>query len=280
MLPGLPLIERVPEAPLPWQARTLEGYFSGTVVAFDVEHRNLRRTLPSELSTDNKRYAERHPLIVMVGTQRDVSPVVFGRRFRFRSMREYSEACIVVPDVLIKSPDPERNGMRAHYFARLYLDRLSPTLLGRWPYGWSKCLARFDTTESGIRLSRRRKGMLLDLNEISARKTKASDQSFRPIADCFDQPSVIGRKKTQDPMRFSFDWDHATVEPVDLSAETGPRMLIGVNQQQFSTSADGQQRCTAFHLESRWVLSNLFSCQNPAVALPAESALRPIETSA
>lgn len=259
MLPGWPTIERLDDPQGTHRSPSLQGHFDATVVALWVDHASLCRTLPPELATNGGRYADKHPLLLMVGVQRDVHPVAFGYRFHFPATRSYQEACVIVPDVRYRSEQVASVATDSTYFARLYLDRVVPTYYGRWPWGWNKCLASFRTSEHAVRIERRRKGVLLELvtephfSDAAAGET----QEWNQIAGWLNQPAIIGRRVVHRPRRLRFDWSASDRYPVQVSLNLGAQLLIGVEPQSRRSDGCGEARCHAFRLSAPWCLHAL-----------------------
>lgn len=281
MLLGWPSIERAPRVPRTWQARTLDGCFSGAVVVLNVDHQKLRHTLPPGLVTDATLHGATHPLILMVGIQNRVHPVAFGYRWQFPAMNRYHEACLVVPD-LKHEPKVATSSERVLYFARLYLDRLAPTLYGRWPYGWNKCLAKFTGSPHRLRIERRRKGILLDMTVRAGSATNGDDQHRRAIRNWLSQPAIIGIKRVGWPSRLQFDWSTAAESPADVSLKLGPRLLIGVDPQTRNSRDESPETCLGMHLTAAWSLltGRPESCAPRSDRPHTDSILQPAKTSA
>ncbi len=282
MIPGWPAVERAEHIRRSWQTRSLDGRFSGTVIVLNVDHENLRRTLPPGLSTDAGLHGKRHPLLLMVGTQRAVHPVVFGYRLQFSAMREYREACVVVPDLVPAGSPANASAAWRTYFARLYLDRIAPTLYGRWPYGWNKCLARFTEDQHCVRIERRRKGLLLEL-----KTSRPTDVGHRPDFAAFDRiaahlarPAIVGQKRVDRPSRLTFRWSEADIEPVEAELAIGPRLLIGLDAQHRTTGDADENGCHACQICVDWSLETSPSEPESAADSTSEPLLRPVRNSA
>jgi len=119
---------------------SLEGKFSATVFGLDIESRVVASWLPAGVGL-NSPNAPTHKVILMLGTQRDVS-----------FLRTYNEVIVVVPDVTYQ-------GRTYMFFPKLYLDRVAPIVGGRLFFGFPKekawiqhCAERFQICKNGKQL--------------------------------------------------------------------------------------------------------------------------------
>jgi hypothetical protein len=235
----------------------LQGHFDATAVSLEVDHAFLRNTLPPELVTNRARYDKLHPLLLLVGTQRTVHPVAFGQRLHFPALRPYQEACIVIPDVCYRDRAQDHDAPGHTYFGRLYLDQSLPTICGRWPWGWNKCLAKFQRSDKAVSIKRRGE-ILLNIEMLPA-ATASNDSvwmslEWNRVVQWLNQPAIIGRKVCHRPRRLEFHWPAANVLPANVDVAIGPSLVQGVAARSVTSDGRGHSGCHAFHFDAPWYL--------------------------
>jgi hypothetical protein len=231
----------------------LQGQFDATAVALEVDRALLRLTLPPELDTNHDRFGKLHPLLLLVGTQRHVHPVAFGHRLHLPALKPYQEACIVIPEVHHRDHGAGDGG--STYFARLYLDQSLPTICGRWPWGWNKCLAKFRRSEHGVCITRRGETLLnLATPATPSRNSAWTSLEWNRVVQWLDQPAIIGRKVVHRPRRLQFDWSAAHVTAERAVVELGASLVLGVAPQSVTSDGMGRSRCHAFRFDAPWFL--------------------------
>lgn len=198
-----------------------------------------------------------HPIMIGLGFNHDVGPVKKDRTFV--KMR-YLELTVGIPAVQLAEDFGEPRGP-FFYLPALYLDALTPTLLG-WAYGFRKRLKRFSTerrTYSVRSFLFNRPVFAADVVETapgSELRFAADIPDLAPWLAFLDQPIIT--KTWWGKFRctfFHWDWFYtpALAARVDMTAFTDKIPLIHPGKHQFSAVAKESPRL-AYLMSVPWRL--------------------------
>ena len=176
---------------------SLEGKFSATVFALDIDRHVVAQWLPAGVCLKTPG-ALTHKVILMLGTQRDV-----------RFLKKYNEVIVVVPDVTYL-------GKTYMFFPKLYLDRVLPIIGGRRFFGFPKekawmehCLDRFQVGTNGKQLLHAKLNHQLD-------QPICRGQNYAEMVRMLSQPMLLVQRRRLVCSRFNMQLDRECITRVTV----------------------------------------------------------------
>jgi Acetoacetate decarboxylase (ADC) len=219
------------------------GQMSAFVAILPVSLEAARAMLPAGLglATQDATPGDRHPLMLIMGQQRDVRPRLLPIG------ADYLEFILAVPFVEHQSGGP------FCYCPRLLLDRRLPIVAGRLLYGYDKRPAAIRMTEDSYRVADR--GSAETLIEAHVRAVEPAIEPARAAASLFALPVI---SQAGSGWRYSFadsGLDRAVVQPIELHLAIRRAFVSGLPLGEFLIGRGADDGARAFRLRTRWRLA-------------------------
>jgi hypothetical protein len=251
-----------PELPSKGSRLDFVGDLDAAIALIAVPAASARAMLPDGLSLapQNVTSSDQHPLLLMLGRQRNVRLALFS------TGADYLEFILAVPFVEHARPDRHARGPFG-YLPCLFLDRRLPILVGRLLLAYDKRRAAISATDESYRVARARTEEPL----VSARfraVAGSSDRLPQPIAEILRLP-VISRR-ARGAWRYSvadFALDRAEIEPIAIDLAIERPFVPGLPVRAFALDVGHTIR-----LRTSWRLTGPFARRAPPLAAGAGQA--------
>lgn len=235
--------------------RGLRGVFAGICATAFFPTRMLESWLPkgSGLRLDPSHGGESHPVLFLMGRQREIHNVCCGLRFDYAFGRDYGELLIILPDLLTPGNDTQAVSL----YARLFLTSFWSTLLGRFVYGFSKHYARVEETPEQFTVKSRRGAPLFEaaIATPSSAPISSATPEFARYRRWFDQPVFKYRRRRSVLASARYNFNGEAVFPVETSARLHKGLCTQTSGKKFSTRAFPEDPCGAFRFSAAWSFS-------------------------
>jgi hypothetical protein len=244
---------RMPVAPVQRQASRLDfvGDLDAAIALLAVPADTASAMLPDglRLARQSATPENRHPLLLMLGRQRNVRLALFSRGI------DYLEFILAVPFVEHDRPDRPRGPFG--YLPCLLLDRRMPIVAGRLLLAYHKRRAALSATEDTYRIACARSGEPLLSARFRARAELGDGRPPAPIAEILRLP-VISRR-ARGVWRYSvadLGLDRAEIAPIELDLAIERPFVPGLRAGSFALDAKAGH---AFRLRTSWRLTGPFA---------------------
>jgi hypothetical protein len=234
----------------------LVGHFAATVITLPIDRRIIRTWLPTGITFGPEAGGGEHPLFVFLGRQRDVCPVVCGRRWPLPFCLDYAEIIAAVPDLWLERPlrgwdEP------VTYLPRLYLNSWFATLIGRGLYRIKKAYARIQhTAETFVATNRHGEPLLTaSLEPSGERPLPPPDRRLGRLPWFLQQPIALEGRAGINLSEFRFDLRDVEVTPMRAHLELFPAILSWLPRMETVTGSIGEAEFGAFRFEAPWHLA-------------------------
>jgi len=199
--------------------------FDGCIVVATPTRNEVEALLPGDLELADGSAADRHPVLFVLGRQRDTASLVAGLRLPFPVA--YGEFALAVPFVR------HRLGRRVHtWVPRMISSYFPATWAGNEYYGLGKQMGRVRRDRDLVLLSDERDRLLL--HAVVERRGEWLDGAGDPpllarVRSAFALP-IVGRKATGAWIACRFDWgfDAARVRAIDAALEVDRPFVPGL----------------------------------------------------
>ena len=249
-----PASHRAQNAAWPWSAAYGLAQTTAAVAVMAFPHATVAAMLPEGLepAAQTLTDAQAHPVILMLGRQRDVRPNIapFGMN--------YLEFICAVP--WVRHTDPKLAALQPLIHpTRLYLDRVPPILLGIYGYGFPKKRARIQADRESYVI----RGHHDDRTILSAMFTSAGPETwayhqphFTQTRAAFDMTMVTRNRLGQWQYSvYDFSLGQARLTPIDLSLRLRSAAL-GLPPGNYAPPSLADTALGAFLLRTRATISN------------------------
>jgi hypothetical protein len=243
----------------PTSGRMLSGILHATAVTVRIDPGIIAGWLPRGVRFPETR-PDLYPLVILWGTQQDVSAFPGGGQFSLPWRLCYSEIITAVPGLRL-SPDAGVSCTGpVTYLPRLYMNSWRAALLGRAVYGFRKAYARIEQSPRTFQAANRHGEQLLSAT-IEERCDRRPDAS--PRARSTDQPRLFHEPVALDAagrlMLARFEWgaSHEAARSVSVDVDVRPRLLSYLPAIRQSICGCDQERDGAFQFSAPWTLRRL-----------------------
>jgi len=208
---------------------TMSGHFTATVVTFFVEREVVESWLPGGLQLSGECPFERHPVIFLFGTQRDIAHegiVTFKPRYA-RNGRYFHEAFVAIPYLELTRGS---YGGPALHFVRVYLDHPKPASQGTRRSGWPKILTAIHAVGQSYEICRGPWGTIFraETDRDDARPVDPENASLEQLEAMLSQPLVLKHEGCFELHRFNFHFNCARIRAVSSHVEIGEGFMPGL----------------------------------------------------
>ncbi|MBD3674338.1 MAG: hypothetical protein HUJ26_12505 [Planctomycetaceae bacterium] len=260
---SLPLaIRRLPEVVSQTDARTLCGTFAGVVSSVQMHRTSIDRLIPvgSGLVPVAEPEDERHTVLFLFGQQRQVRNVWGKWEFQYGFGREYEEVLLVIPG-LRTPPGVDHPALSpVTLYARIFLNSLCSSILGRLMYGFSKHIGRFENEEASFTAYNRHSERIFSAT-FSPTTGNVSESEVARIRELFSCPVVFAgkpKKDAQSPLsirKFDYDIRADSIEPVETAVTVEHQFTKKSPLLSFSNVGLDRDSNGAFRCEFPWVMT-------------------------
>lgn len=232
---------------------TMSGHFTGTVVTFFVEREVVESWLPGGLQLSEECPFEKHPVIFLFGTQRDIAHegiVTFKPRYA-RNGRYFHEAFVAIPYLELTRGS---YGRPVLHFVRVYLDHPKPASQGARRSGWPKILAGIHAGGEIYEIRRRPYGTIFqaETDHGNARPVDPENASLEQLEAMLSQPLVLKHEGCFKPHRFNFHFNGAGIRAVSTHVEIAEGFMPGLEPIQRDFAGIDEAEFGAFTLNCRY----------------------------
>ena len=179
------------------EAIALEGNFSATVLALDIDSRIVSSWLPCGATLKNPHCCN-HKVILMMGTQRNVS-----------FLRPYEEVIVVVPDV-------QYRGCTYMYFPKLYLNNKRAVRGGRIFFGFPKIHAWMCHTANQFKLCLKGVPLLNAKLRHHLNRPISRGENFAEMKRMLSQPMLLVQRRKVVCSKFVMQLDREHITNVEV----------------------------------------------------------------
>ena len=238
----------------------LAGDLTSHIVVLPIPESAVRSMLPPglELAPQTWIGGGDHPVVVAFSEQRNVRPSILPV-----GGADYLEFVEVIPYVRARGSNPDATPFS--YYPYLLVSRLLPVALGRIFYGFNKRPAIFRHV-AGSFVIRSHLGRPIEARfEPQGAEGRFADYPDLSTArDAMEQPVIaVGPFGAWVYSQFDFDFDQATVQPVDCRLQIGQPFATGLRP-------GARSHVSAFRLRTRWRLASPLA--SPSIKWLAERA--------
>lgn len=248
----------VPRAPVDRKSSRLDfvGDLDAALAFLAVPADTASAMLPEglRLAPQSAMPADQHPLLVVLGRQRNVRLALFS------SGIDYLEFILAVPFVEHDQPDRHPRGPFG-YLPCLFLDRRLPIVAGRLLLAYAKRRAAISATPDTYRIACPSTGEPLVSARFGTAGRSSSGRPSAPIAEILQLP-VISRSARR-AWRYSvadLALDRAEIEPIDMNLAIERPFVPGLRAGSFALDAAGGH---AFRLRTSWRLTGPVARRSP-----------------
>lgn len=238
-------------------ARLLGGIFDGVCAPAWLPTRVVRHWFPvgSTLEFDPVHGGEKHPVLFLMGRQRDVHNQLGSLRFDYAFGREYLELLMIVPDLRTGVTDQPPVSL----YSQLYLTSFWSKILGRFIYGFHKHLGLIDERPDEF-VVRSREGERNDLfratfSTRSPTSHSANSPQFDPLRRWFAQPVFSFKGKRPSLSLPNYDFRESQLTPLKVHGRMFKGLCSHSSGKSFQTPPWGDDPLGAFALSVPWTLS-------------------------
>lgn len=225
------------------------GRMTAVVAILPVASEAARAMLPAglDLAPQNATPGDRHPLVLIMGHQRNVRPrlVPFGA--------DYHEFLLVLPHVALRAERGRVSGPFCHPL-RLYLDRSLPTLAGRLLYAYDKRRAAIRMTAESYKIAETAGAEpLLEAHFGTAGPAIGPCRS--DVARLFDLPVISQATRGWRYSVADFGLDRALLQPIALDLVIHRPFVTGLPVGEFRFTGGEGDAARAFRVRTDWRLA-------------------------
>jgi len=254
-------IRRVPKTSSE-SPRSLRGTFAGFVSPCEVPIDAIEQLIPTgsgitPLDSDGKTTL---PVMYLFGKQRYVRNVWGRWEFQYGFGIEYDEVLMIIPNLQL----PESAELPAipcvSLYARIFLNSICSSVLGRCMYGFSKHHGRFESEPEQFRAFNRHGQQIFDA-KITPKSGSVSSESVNLIRDVLAVPVVFaGRAKKRTGCSISirqFDYEVSadSIQPVETNIVVDEKFTKKYPSQTFQTKGLDSDPQGSFQCEFPWVMT-------------------------
>jgi hypothetical protein len=250
--PVMRILPRLPKLPALAEGT---GRMTATVAPFQLSRSEVEKLLPpgfelGALPPDLQRLATngKYPVIMMMGSQRDVKPAMGGIRFPVPGL-SYKESALVIPGIRYQGKAASGD-VGFNYVPVLYLNKEAPILLGH-AYGFHKRKAKIDSSSGGYSIAQNGR-KILDAKLSPARSNPgAVHDNLGGVLKAMSQPIITDSEDLPDwlvkstyDLRLAEQDQKKQIKAVDVDLALGDGFDDGKIDSHFA-HIDGADRATA-----------------------------------
>jgi len=224
----------------------MSGTFSGEVVTLFLDRQIVQSWLPSGLHVADDCPFERHPVVILYGTQTNLARQKWIKR-ELPFGRHYLETFVAVPYLRV---DRTRYDEHVFYFARVYLDNRRATNQGVRRFGWEKVYTALADQGRHHRIWSPGGRLIFAASGLGgpSRPADPATESCRMLVSWFDQTLVLKHEGRFDRYNFDLHCESASIRAVDTKLTIGRDFMPGTERMEGEVQGIDRQEFGTFHL--------------------------------
>jgi len=228
----------------------LSADFSGVAATFFLDRDLVESWLPPGLRLAEECPFEDHPVIILFGTQRDLTRQKW-LTLKPRWGRCYLETFVAVPYLKLQHC---QNGKPVFHFVRAYLNNMPATTQGIKRFGWPKICTPIHAGGREYRILRGTRGAVFEA-DTDYGKLKAVDsnnESLRQIQQMLSQTLVLRHRGRLDRYRFNFHFNTARISPAATRIQLREGFMPGLDPTEVAIAGIDEADFGAFAIQCRF----------------------------
>lgn len=271
---SLPLtIRRLPDVSTESDPRTLRGTFAGVVSSAKMHRSAIEQLVPkgSGLTPIEETADGQYQVSFLFGQQRQVRNVWGKWEFQYGFGIEYEEVLLVIPHLKLPSSGNCPAVPEVTLYARIFLNSLCSSILGRFMYGFSKHHGRFENEPHSFTAFNRHDHQIFQA-EITPSTGEISAADVDRVRELFSYPVALARKSKKPnecPLsirQFHYDISPDSIEPVETTVSVDHQFTKKSPSMTFSNVGLDRDAAGSFCCEFPWVMTEYHPADEPMVA--------------
>lgn len=260
---SLPLtIRRLPEVRAQTDARTLRGTFAGIVSSTRIHHSAIEPLIPvgSGLTPVEESEDDKYLVSFLFGQQRQVRSVWGRWEFQYGFGVKYEEVLMVIPGLKLPPTSDYSELPAVTLYARIYLNSLCSSVLGRFMYGFSKHHGRFENEENSFTAFNRHDERIFQAKVSSAEGTVSGSEIER-VRELFAQPVVFagkpqnGGESVLSIRQFDYEIHEDFIQPMETEVTVDQKFTKKSPTLTFSNVGLDRDPSGSFRCEFPWIMT-------------------------
>jgi|GEM_PF-1471555 hypothetical protein len=254
-------IRRVSEHPQK-TPRSLRGTFAGYVSPGELPVSAIEQMIPrgSGITPLDSRGKETVPVIFLFGKQRWVRNVWGSWEFQYGFGLEYEEVLLIIPDLQLPESADLPAIPRVTLYARIFLNSICSSVLGRFMYGFSKHHGRFESGSDTFQAYNRHGHPIFEAG-IESGTGSISEDSVNAIRELLASPVVFAGRPNKSSgcaisiRQFDYEVSSEAIQPIATTITVDEKFTKKFPTQTFQTVGLDRDPNGSFQCEFPWVMT-------------------------